>query len=139
MKRCSTLSRRDFLILSSVVCASARGGMASASPALLSNELRPRLHDLPSAGEKLFEECPQCGGLGRITCPACDGTGLWTQASESAGLYQRESARASGHCAWCDEWGEVDCTACGRTGSILRAHNSPPFRTELPEEVLGRC
>jgi DnaJ-class molecular chaperone len=51
-----------------------------------------------------------------ITCPACDGTGLWTEASEHAGLYQRESARASGHCAWCNEWGEVNCDACDGLG-----------------------
>ena len=40
------------------------------------------------------DECPGCGGWGGVTCPACDGTGVWTEASESAGLYQREAARA---------------------------------------------
>lgn len=30
---------------------------------------------------------------------------MWTEASESAGLYQREAARALDHCAWCKQWG----------------------------------
>lgn len=58
------------------------------------------------------EDCPACHGLGRITCQACDGTRMWTEASESAGLYQREAARRADHCAWCDEWGEIICPEC---------------------------
>jgi hypothetical protein len=74
-------------------------------------------------------ECPECRGLGRITCPACDGTGMWTEASESAGLYQRESARAAGHCAWCNEWGEVACPSCdGGGGGVI---SSPADRRKL--------
>ena len=58
------------------------------------------------------EDCPNCGGWGRLTCAACDGTTSFTEASESAGLYQREAARRLGRCAWCDEWGEVMCPEC---------------------------
>jgi hypothetical protein len=65
-----------------------------------------------------FRECRECQGWGRTTCPACDGTGCWTVASESAGLYEREAARRLGHCAWCDEWGEAECTSCNGVGSI---------------------
>jgi hypothetical protein len=63
-------------------------------------------------------ECTECRGMGMITCPACDGTGMWTEASESAGLYQREAARRTGHCAWCNEWGEVVCSGCDGSGAI---------------------
>ena len=69
--------------------------------------------------EELFgaeEGCPECGGWCRMICPACDGTTMWTEASESAGLYQREAARRAGHCAWCDEWGEVLCPECEGMG-----------------------
>jgi DnaJ-class molecular chaperone len=64
-------------------------------------------------------ECSDCRGLGAITCPACDGTGMWTEASEFAGHYQREAARAIGHCAWCDDWGEVRCQRCEGIGCTL--------------------
>ena len=65
-------------------------------------------------------ECSECRGLGMITCPACDGTGMWTQASELAGHYRREAARAIGHCAWCDDWGEVRCQRCEGTGGTVQ-------------------
>jgi DnaJ-class molecular chaperone len=77
--------------------------------------------EVPRAEPSLsFQECPECCGLGRITCPACDGTGLWTEASESAGNHQREAARASGHCAWCNEWGEAECTMCAGNGFVQK-------------------
>jgi hypothetical protein len=60
----------------------------------------------------LPEGCPECDGWGRMTCPACEGTTMWTEASESAGCYQREVARRADHCAWCDEWGEIMCPEC---------------------------
>ena len=63
-------------------------------------------------------DCPECRGYGRITCPACDGTALWTEASESAGLYQREAACAYGHCAWCNESGEAVCQNCLGLGVV---------------------
>ena len=71
------------------------------------------------------EQCPECRGLGALTCPACDGTGMWTEASESAGLYQRETARATGHCAWCDEWGEVVCPECEGAGCCAKRVSRP--------------
>jgi hypothetical protein len=58
------------------------------------------------------EPCKDCDGWGRLICPACDGTGRWSDASESAGLHQREAARSANHCAWCDEWGEIQCPQC---------------------------
>jgi hypothetical protein len=64
-------------------------------------------------------QCPECGGLGGTVCLACDGTGLWSEASESAGLYERERARRTGHCAWCDERGEAECTLCCGKGVFL--------------------
>lgn len=63
-----------------------------------------------------IEDCPECAGFAKLVCPACDGTRMWTEASESAGLYQREAARHAGHCAFCDEWGEAICPQCEGTG-----------------------
>jgi hypothetical protein len=68
--------------------------------------------------------CLECCGLGRTFCLACDGTGLWSEASESAGLYEREWAERTGRCAWCNEWGEAECTLCDGRGAILLAEAS---------------
>jgi hypothetical protein len=113
-----SLTRRHFLeltaalpLLPATVVGSRAVSPSHAEPGLTQQEsVEPPPH-------LAFEECPECRGLGRVTCPACEGTGLWTEASESAGLYQREAARASGHCAWCDEWGETECWNCFGTGS----------------------
>ena len=67
------------------------------------------------------EPCKECDGWGRLLCPACDGTLRWTQASEYAGLYQREAARLADRCAWCDEWGEIECPRCEGMG-VAAAH-----------------
>jgi hypothetical protein len=64
------------------------------------------------------EGCSECRGLGLITCPACDGTGRWTKASESAGPLRRETARQAGRCAWCNEWGGVACPTCDGVGVV---------------------
>ncbi len=73
-----------------------------------------------AAGQRTsaYADCPVCEGPGRITCPACDGTAQWTAESDSAGLYQKLSARASGRCAWRNEWGEAECPACDGTGAV---------------------
>jgi hypothetical protein len=63
--------------------------------------------------------CPECGGgLGPKYCQACDGTGLWSEASESAGLYNREWARKTGKCAWCIEGVDAVCTLCEGRGVV---------------------
>jgi DnaJ-class molecular chaperone len=67
-------------------------------------------------GPHQTEECTECRGLGSITCPACDGTGLWTEASEAAGLHSREFARVHGHCARCSASGESACPVCEGSG-----------------------
>jgi hypothetical protein len=75
----------------------------------------PSHSDAPAAlAEELAagDECPGCGSWAAITCPAGDDSGMWTEASESAGLYQREAACALDHCAWCNEGGEVQYPAC---------------------------
>jgi len=114
------ISRRQFLILS---CASALapGLMASEAPRSVHPEADPGFSETPDplAAPAFPDECPECRGLGMINCPACDGTGMWTEASETAGLYQRESARTSGHCAWCNEWGETACPSCDGLGRIV--------------------
>jgi hypothetical protein len=61
-------------------------------------------------------QCFACGGRLSVSCWACDGTGIWNAASESAGLYQREAAQRGGYCAWCDGTGEVECRFCEGTG-----------------------
>lgn len=81
------------------------------------------LHGLADAGngpDGRLGECAECRGLGAVICPACDGTGRWTEPSESAGLYRREAARSLGHCAWCNESGEASCSKCEGSGSELR-------------------
>jgi len=112
------LSRREFFAITSLPILVAK---AAASAAAFGHDVG--LSAPPSVGESYAveeyatsRECPECNGLGAITCPACDGTGMWTEASESAGLYQREAARASGHCAWCNDWGEAVCMDCDGTG-----------------------
>lgn len=112
-----TLSRREFLF---VCLGPALVGPAIAVSALAGPQTqtaKPAEGASASGAGLDFVECAQCRGLGRITCPACDGTGMWTEASESAGLYQREAARTSGHCAWCDESAEAACAVCCGTGA----------------------
>ncbi len=119
MKDPGALSRREFLLLPTAAFAVAcLAKTADGVPSAELGELTAGRDALPSEAALSFEECPECRGLGRITCPACDGTGLWTEASESAGLYQREAARASGHCAWCDECGESLCYRCAGRGVV---------------------
>ena len=126
MRRFSWMSRREFLLLSSVAFAPlGAGSMAKTSTAASTSGEVDSGGEVPRSEPPLsFQECPECGGLGRITCPACDGTGMWTEASESAGTYLRESARASGHCAWCDEWGEAACLRCEGVGLTESCHSS---------------
>lgn len=78
-----------------------------------------------------WQECAACNGLGRITCPACDGTMQWTEASERAGLHQREAARRVGRCAWSGEWGEKLCLECAGVGYRSRAERE---KFELAKE-----
>jgi len=107
------LSRREFLafsftpVLVPIAAASSHDARLSALP---SPSDAPAVQPEEELGAG--DECPGCGGWGSITCPACDGTGMWTEASESAGLYQREAARAIDHCAWCNDGGEVQCPDC---------------------------
>jgi hypothetical protein len=61
-------------------------------------------------------QCSGCGGFGSTVCLACDGTGLWSEASNSAGLYERRWAEMTGHCAWCNEWGRAKCALCDGRG-----------------------
>jgi len=121
------LTRREFIAISFIPVLALKAPGCSAPPShapdliALSSAI-----DAPAspAGETpaTIGECPECCCLGAITCPACDGTGMWTEASESAGLYQREAARANGHCAWCDECGEAACPDClGRGGQEIRS------------------
>jgi len=117
------LTRRGFLAISCipiVVLEAAARAAASSNDAGLSvlNSAMDTPDLAVDEGFATSEQCPQCGGLGAITCPACDGTGLWTEASESAGLYQREAARATGHCAWCNDWGEAMCPDCSGIGVV---------------------
>jgi len=113
------LSRREFLLFPAIAIAAASLGKATdASYPSASAAFRTGGEAFPSEYALSFEECTECRGHGIITCPACDGTGLWTEASESAGLYQREAARASEHCAWCNEWGEAPCPTCSGTGIV---------------------
>jgi hypothetical protein len=99
------LSRREFLVISAVAAAThvLACGRSKSIP--------------PIEGDGThFDECQECGGLGAVVCPACDGTGRWTEASESAGHYQREAARKLGSCAWCNDSGEAQCQECEGTG-----------------------
>lgn len=114
-----SLSRREFLLVSLLPAFMGTVGRGQTSARVL---LAPEQATGAGQGQSVdleasWQECLECRGLGLITCPACDGTGLWTEASESAGLYQREAARTSGHCAWCNEWGEAECSDCLGTGS----------------------
>ena len=121
------LSRRRFLgvfLALPLFPAADRGGAAAVPESYVHVPGTVEDGDLPPETE--FAECPECRGLGIITCPACDGTGRWTEASESAGLYQREAARATGHCAWCNEWGEVTCRECESCG--YSTQNSTAWR-----------
>ena len=114
------LSRREFF---SVPLASLLVGKAPASPHYARLAFpSPVTHGLPhdpteeAAWHSAGEICPECSGLGLLTCPACDGTGRWTEASESAGVLEREAARQAGRCAWCNEWGEAPCSYCEGSG-----------------------
>jgi hypothetical protein len=120
------ISRREFIAFSFVpILVGKAGAVAAASPHHADSmvSLAPETPALPPAPtEELLgarEECSDCRGLGIVVCPACDGTGMWNEASESAGIHQREAARAKGHCAWCYEWGEITCQACDGTGGML--------------------
>src|ERR1035441_9275056 len=116
------VTRRQFLI-------NTLAPLVVGKPALQALLNRPLVESRPYASDPAPPEeepygagdgCPKCQGGGKLICPACDGTGRWTEASESAGLYQREAARHAGHCAWCDEWGEIMCPECegmGTTGA----------------------
>lgn len=115
-----SLSRREFLLVSLLPAFMGTGGRGQTSAGVL---LAPEQATGAGQGQSVdleasWQECGECRGLGVITCLACDGTGLWTDASENAGLYQRESARASGHCAWCNEWGESLCGHCAGRGVV---------------------
>jgi hypothetical protein len=121
----SKLSRREFMAISLTpllpgaatlhgVAANTGGGTLNPPP------LAPDLStDDSFDGVGAGSECLSCSGVGVVTCPACDGTGMWTEASENSGLYQREAARSLGHCAWCNEWGRVTCKTCDGTGRVL--------------------
>ena len=113
----SSLSRRRFLgvfLALPLAPVGGRGGATAACERWLRVSETAESGDTPLETE--FAECPECHGLGWIVCPACDGTGRWTETSESAGLYQREAARLLGRCAWCNEWGEVGCLECEGVG-----------------------
>lgn len=116
------LSRREFF---SIPLASLFVQKAAAPPRHAGLALPTALPHIAShdpTGERAWlgagEECPDCRGLGLITCPACDGTGRWTEASESAGLVRREAARQAGRCACCNEWGGVACPTCDGIGVV---------------------
>jgi hypothetical protein len=117
----TNLSRREFIGISFFPAlvrkvAGVRLAIHDADP---SHESLPESVDFPPAtpmGLPGENECSECRGLGMIICPACGGTGMWTEASELAGHDQREGARAIGHCAWCDDWGEIRCWRCEGIG-----------------------
>lgn len=114
------LSRREFF---SIPLASLFVQKATASPRHAGLAFPTALTHIAShdpTGETAWlgagQECSECHGLGFITCSACDGTGRWTEASESAGALQREAARQASRCAWCDELGEMVCSWCEGLG-----------------------
>lgn len=113
----ANLSRREFFFV--CLAPALVGATAAANAPDGSQTEAGTAESRASAGAAglAFHECPECRGLGKITCSACDGTGLWTEASESAGLYQREAGRATDHCAWCNERGEGVCRRCEGAGS----------------------
>jgi anaerobic selenocysteine-containing dehydrogenase len=126
----NNLSRREFLALSfTPVLVPAVGAFAAASSNDAGLSILPPSSDATAAQPEedfaIVDVCPGCGGRGGITCPACDGKGMWTEASESAGLYQREAARSTGHCAWCNDWGEAECPDCEGMAGII-SESCPP-------------
>jgi hypothetical protein len=80
------LSRREFLAIS---CIPILVPKAAARAAAFRNDAGMSVPSSASGaaashpGEALAtsDQCPDCRGLGAITCPACDGTGMWTEAS----------------------------------------------------------
>jgi hypothetical protein len=109
-----SISRREFFLFSLAPA------LAGTIDLCAYNSHEPRGHE---GGEielrgvhYIHGSCLECGGLGKMTCPACEGTGLWTEVSEHAGLLQREAARPAGWCAWCGQGGEVQCTRCDGVG-----------------------
>jgi len=110
--------RRDFLVLSASVGFFGLPGMRT--------EATPEAAGLASSTlvdpeERISQRlCPECWGhiWGKVTCHACDGTGLWTEASECAGFYHRDAARPAGLCARCFGEGEIECTRCFGTGFL---------------------
>jgi hypothetical protein len=115
-ERIEALTRREFLAFS---LAGAVGQAIWPKAEMLTGVLCGAHHrpvDKPDDPPPWGTVCSECGGLGVMTCPECDGTASWTGASENVGLWQRESARACGRCAWCNEWAEVVCRQCEGTG-----------------------
>ena len=56
--------------------------------------------------------CNRCSGTGRITCPACGGSGKAESVNE--GLTKKEVRVVS--CASCHGSGERTCGVCGGSG-----------------------
>lgn len=117
------MSRRGFLLLSALSCSVGVLGLCPLAPSNALN--RESLATEESGRMPSLDLCPDCQGWGRITCPACGGTGVWNEASERAGLLQREAVLTSGHCAWCNEYGEAECDRCSGSGLVLLGRTRP--------------
>ncbi len=88
------------------------------------------------ARNKLFDDCPQCGGDGEITkkCRACGGSGECSECNKSTSMLGKrsdhekedkdpdcEACDGTGKCAICDGKGKgnVHCSACRGTGKVV--------------------